>query len=47
MNYNPVYTEAAVTTTGTCTFAPGSLSGGAAAEGQATPTGPVTVCCDK
>jgi hypothetical protein len=45
-NYSPVYIEATVASVGSCTFAAGALTGGAAATGSVTPTGQVTVCCN-
>jgi hypothetical protein len=46
-DYSPVWMEATVASTGSCTFAAGAVAGGAAATGSVTPTGQVTVCCDK
>jgi hypothetical protein len=46
-NYSPVWMEATVASAGSCTFAPGTVASGAAATGSVTPTGQVTVCCDK
>jgi hypothetical protein len=46
LNIQPAYIQATVSSSGSCTFAAGALSGGAEAVGSVTPSGQVTVCCD-
>jgi hypothetical protein len=46
LNLQPVNFQATVSSSGSCTFAAGAISGGAQATGGVTPNGQVTVCCN-
>jgi hypothetical protein len=45
-NIQPAFIQATVSSSGSCTFAAGAISGGAQATGGVTPNGQVTVCCN-